>query len=96
MLVIQLLRGIRRLPVLMLIGLGVMAIGGAMDLVVVGVGAAPRLKLAQRAGLEIREGGIATDEYLRSSVVRAADRSGAIGRRRHAPRRSGLGSCGDV
>jgi 3-phenylpropionate/trans-cinnamate dioxygenase ferredoxin reductase component len=38
------------------------------DLVVVGVGAAPRLKLAQRAGLEIREGGIATDEYLRSSV----------------------------
>jgi 3-phenylpropionate/trans-cinnamate dioxygenase ferredoxin reductase component len=38
------------------------------DLVVAGVGAAPRLKLAQRAGLEIREGGIATDEYLRSSV----------------------------
>ena len=38
------------------------------DLVVVGVGAAPRLKLAQRAGLDIRERGIGTDEYLRSSV----------------------------
>lgn len=38
------------------------------DLVVVGVGAAPRLKLALRAGLETIEGGIAVDEYLRTSV----------------------------
>lgn len=38
------------------------------DLVVVGVGAEPRLRLAMRAGLELREGGIATDEFLRSSV----------------------------
>jgi NADPH-dependent 2,4-dienoyl-CoA reductase/sulfur reductase-like enzyme len=36
--------------------------------VVVGVGAAPRLKLALRAGLETIEGGIAVDEYLRTSV----------------------------
>lgn len=34
MLVIQLLRGIGRLPVLMLIGLGVMAVGGALDVIV--------------------------------------------------------------
>jgi 3-phenylpropionate/trans-cinnamate dioxygenase ferredoxin reductase subunit len=38
------------------------------DVVVVGVGAAPRLKLALRAGLETIEGGIAVDEYLRTSV----------------------------
>lgn len=38
------------------------------DLVVVGVGAAPRLHLAQRAGLEITAGGIATDECLRTSI----------------------------
>ena len=38
------------------------------DLVVVGVGAAPRTKLALRAGLQIAEGGIAVDEFLRSSV----------------------------
>ncbi len=38
------------------------------DLVVVGVGAAPRIKLATRAGLETREGAILTDEYLRTSV----------------------------
>lgn len=38
------------------------------DLVVVGVGAAPRIKLATRAGLETRHGAILTDEYLRTSV----------------------------
>lgn len=38
------------------------------DLVVVGIGATPRIKLATRGGLETREGGIAVDEYLRSSV----------------------------
>jgi 3-phenylpropionate/trans-cinnamate dioxygenase ferredoxin reductase subunit len=38
------------------------------DLVVVGVGAAPRIKLATRAGLETRQGAILTDEYLRTSV----------------------------
>ncbi|MGH2382055.1 MAG: NAD(P)/FAD-dependent oxidoreductase [Candidatus Limnocylindria bacterium] len=38
------------------------------DLVVVGVGAAPRIKLATRGALETIEGGIAVDEYLRSSV----------------------------
>ena len=38
------------------------------DLAVVGVGAAPRLKLALRAGLDMTEGGIAVDEYLRTSV----------------------------
>jgi 3-phenylpropionate/trans-cinnamate dioxygenase ferredoxin reductase subunit len=38
------------------------------DLVVVGVGAAPRIELATRAGLETREGAIVTDEYLRTSV----------------------------
>ena len=38
------------------------------DLVVVGVGAAPRTKLALRAGLQIAEGGVAVDEFLRSSV----------------------------
>lgn len=40
----------------------------AADLVLVGVGAAPRTKLALRAGLETAEGGIAVDEYLRSSI----------------------------
>lgn len=38
------------------------------DLVVVGVGAAPRIKLAMRGGLETTEGGIAVDEYLRTSA----------------------------
>jgi 3-phenylpropionate/trans-cinnamate dioxygenase ferredoxin reductase subunit len=38
------------------------------DLVVVGVGAAPRIKLATRGGLDTVEGGIAVDEYLRTSV----------------------------
>ena len=38
------------------------------DLVVVGIGAIPRTKLALRGGLEIKEGGIAVDEYLRTSV----------------------------
>jgi 3-phenylpropionate/trans-cinnamate dioxygenase ferredoxin reductase subunit len=38
------------------------------ELVVVGVGAAPRLELAARGGLETREGGVAVDEYLRTSV----------------------------
>jgi 3-phenylpropionate/trans-cinnamate dioxygenase ferredoxin reductase subunit len=38
------------------------------NLVVVAVGAAPRIKLAIRAGLETREGAIVTDEYLRTSV----------------------------
>ena len=38
------------------------------DLVVVGIGAIPRTKLALRGGLDIKEGGIAVDEYLRSSV----------------------------
>ncbi|MGH2445672.1 MAG: NAD(P)/FAD-dependent oxidoreductase [Candidatus Limnocylindria bacterium] len=40
----------------------------AADIVVVGVGAAPRIKLATRGGLDTIEGGIAVDEYLRSSV----------------------------
>lgn len=40
----------------------------AADLLVVGVGAAPRIELATRAGLETREGAIVTDEYLRTSV----------------------------
>ena len=40
----------------------------AADLVVVGVGAAPRIKLATRAGLETRDGAIVTDEFLRTSV----------------------------
>ncbi|HEV8489783.1 MAG TPA: FAD-dependent oxidoreductase [Candidatus Limnocylindrales bacterium] len=38
------------------------------DMVVVGVGAAPRIKLATQAGLETTDGGIAVDEYLRTSV----------------------------
>jgi 3-phenylpropionate/trans-cinnamate dioxygenase ferredoxin reductase component len=38
------------------------------DLVVVGVGARPRIGLAMRGGLETREGAIVTDEYLRTSV----------------------------
>jgi 3-phenylpropionate/trans-cinnamate dioxygenase ferredoxin reductase subunit len=40
----------------------------AADLVVVGIGAAPRIKLATRAGLETRDGAIVTDEFLRTSV----------------------------
>jgi 3-phenylpropionate/trans-cinnamate dioxygenase ferredoxin reductase component len=39
------------------------------DLVVVGVGAAPRIKLATRGGLEIHDGAIVVDEYLRTSVM---------------------------
>ena len=42
--------------------------GVPADLVVVGVGAVARLQLAMRGGLETAEGGIAVDEYLRSSV----------------------------
>lgn len=38
------------------------------DLVVVGVGAAPRIKLAMRGGLETVDGAIAVDEHLRTSV----------------------------
>ena len=38
------------------------------DLVVVGIGASPRIKLAMRGGLETFEGAIATDEYLRTSA----------------------------
>ncbi len=38
------------------------------DLVVVGVGAAPRMELATRGGLATRHGAIAVDEYLRTSV----------------------------
>jgi len=40
----------------------------AADLVVVGVGASPRIELATRAGLETRDGAIVADEYLRTSV----------------------------
>lgn len=40
----------------------------AADLVVVGVGAAPRIRLATRGGLETREGAILTDEFLETSV----------------------------
>ncbi|HEX2142099.1 MAG TPA: FAD-dependent oxidoreductase [Candidatus Limnocylindria bacterium] len=40
----------------------------AADLVVVGIGAQPRLKLAMRAGLETMDGAIAVDEHLRTSV----------------------------
>lgn len=43
------------------------------DLVVVGVGAAARIKLATPAGLELTAGGIAVDEYLRTSATGAAD-----------------------
>jgi 3-phenylpropionate/trans-cinnamate dioxygenase ferredoxin reductase subunit len=49
---------------------GVRTSGGsvhAADLVVVGVGAAPRLELAQAAGLEV-EGGVLTDDRLRTST----------------------------
>lgn len=42
--------------------------GVPADLVVVGVGAVARLQLAMRGGLETTEGGIAVDEYLRTSV----------------------------
>ena len=42
--------------------------GVPADLVVIGVGAVARLQLAMRAGLETTEGGIAVDEYLRTSV----------------------------
>lgn len=38
------------------------------DLVVVGVGAAPRIKLATRGGLETQGGAIIVDEHLRTSV----------------------------
>ena len=38
------------------------------DLVVVGVGAAPRIKLALRAGLATVDGAVAVDEHLRSSA----------------------------
>ena len=42
--------------------------GVPADLVVIGVGAVPRLQLALRGGLETTAGGIAVDEYLRTSV----------------------------
>jgi 3-phenylpropionate/trans-cinnamate dioxygenase ferredoxin reductase component len=42
--------------------------GVSADLVVIGVGAVARLQLAMRAGLETTAGGIAVDEYLRTSV----------------------------
>lgn len=38
------------------------------DVVVVGVGAAPRTELAERAGLELAEGGVAVDAALRASA----------------------------
>jgi 3-phenylpropionate/trans-cinnamate dioxygenase ferredoxin reductase component len=38
------------------------------DLVVVGIGATPRIGLAVQAGLDLADGGIAVDEYLRSSA----------------------------
>jgi len=48
---------------------GVLADGDQLgaDLVVVGVGAAPRTELAAAAGLELDGGGVVVDEYLRSS-----------------------------
>ena len=42
--------------------------GVPADLVVIGVGAVPRVQLAMRGGLDLTERGIATDEYLRTSV----------------------------
>lgn len=42
--------------------------GVPADLVVIGVGVVARLQLAMRGGLETTQGGIAVDEYLRSSV----------------------------
>ena len=41
----------------------------AADLVVVGIGAVPRGELATAAGLEMRDGAILTDEYLRTSAA---------------------------
>jgi 3-phenylpropionate/trans-cinnamate dioxygenase ferredoxin reductase component len=38
------------------------------DIIVAGVGATPRLELAQRAGLRIRGGGLIVDEFLRTSA----------------------------
>src|SRR5699024_1470387 len=38
------------------------------DLVVIGIGAVPRIELAARGGLETAEGGIKVDAYLRTSV----------------------------
>jgi 3-phenylpropionate/trans-cinnamate dioxygenase ferredoxin reductase subunit len=38
------------------------------DVVVVGVGAAPRLELAEKAGLELADGGVAVNAALRTSV----------------------------
>jgi 3-phenylpropionate/trans-cinnamate dioxygenase ferredoxin reductase subunit len=42
--------------------------GVPADLVVIGVGAVARVQLAMRGGLETTDGGIAVDEYLRTSV----------------------------
>ena len=42
--------------------------GVPADLVVIGVGAVARVELAKIGGLEMTEGGIAVDEYLRTSV----------------------------
>jgi 3-phenylpropionate/trans-cinnamate dioxygenase ferredoxin reductase component len=38
------------------------------ELVVVGVGATPRLELARQAGLRVRGGGVVVDEYLKTSA----------------------------
>ena len=49
---------------------GVVTSGGEIgaDLVVVGIGVAPRLSLAERAGLDIEDGGVAVDATLASSA----------------------------
>ncbi|HET7645379.1 MAG TPA: FAD-dependent oxidoreductase [Candidatus Limnocylindria bacterium] len=58
------------------------------DLVVVGVGAAPRVELARRAGLEVAPSGIAVDEQLRTSdpAIHAAGDVAAAWHPRYAER----------
>src|SRR5574338_7251 len=58
------------------------------DLVVVGVGAIPRVELARRTGLEVAEGGIAVDERLRTAdpAVYAAGDIAAAWHPRYAAR----------
>ena len=51
-------------PVLKLKGKGELAVDG----VIAGIGLLPNLELAKAAGLEIREGGIAVNEQLRTSA----------------------------
>jgi 3-phenylpropionate/trans-cinnamate dioxygenase ferredoxin reductase subunit len=51
-------------PILKLKGKGEVAVDG----VIAGIGLQPNLELAKAAGLEIREGGIAVDEQLRTSA----------------------------